>query len=130
LEQDRATVDAAAKTRDLDQQTLDAEQKKYQLGASTLFNIVTDQNILAGAASAEVRARVNLVEAKVNFDRAMGRSLEVYNITIANAKSGHVPKDTLIPGTAVTGELVPDRNRQPSSSLADSRRGSATGNGQ
>jgi outer membrane protein len=130
LEQDRATVAATSKTRDLDQQTLDAEQKKYQLGASTLFNIVTDQNIVAGAASAEVRARVNLVEAKVNFDRAMGRTLEVYSITIADAKSGHVPKDTLIPGTSVTGELVPDRNRRPSSSLTDPRRGSATGNGQ
>jgi outer membrane protein TolC len=130
LEQDRATVAASGKTRDLDQQTLDAEQKKYQLGASTLFNIVQDQNILAGAASAEVRAKVNLAEAKVNFDRAMGRSLEVYNITIADAKSGNVPKDTLIPGTSVTGQLVPDPNRQPSPSLADSRRNSTAGNGQ
>ncbi len=130
LEQDRATVAASGKTRDLDQQTLDAEQKKYQLGASTLFNIVQDQNILAGAASVEVRAKVNLAEAKVNFDRAMGRSLEVYNITIADAKSGNVSKDTLIPGTSVTGQLVPARNRQPSPSLADPRRGSATGNGQ
>jgi hypothetical protein len=130
LEQDRATVAASGKTRDLDQQTLDAEQKKYQLGASTLFNIVQDQNILAGAASAEVRAKVNLAEAKVNFDRAMGRSLEVYNITIADAKSGNVAKDTLIPGTSVTGQLVPDPNRQPSPSLADSRRNSTAGNGQ
>ena len=121
---------ASGKTRDLDQQTLDAEQKKYQLGASTLLNIVQDQNILAGAASAEVRAKVNLAEAKVNFDRAMGRSLEVYNITIADAKSGNVPKNTLIPGTSVTGQLVPDRNRQPLPSLADPRRNSATGNGQ
>ena len=39
LEQARITLAAAIKTRDLDQQTLDAEQKKYQVGASTLFNI-------------------------------------------------------------------------------------------
>jgi len=71
---------------------LDAEQKKYQLGASTLFNIVSDQNTLASAASAEVRARINLAEAKVNFDRAMGRTLEVYNITIADAKSAICPR--------------------------------------
>lgn len=118
LEQARVTVEAAAKTRDLDQQTLDAEQKKYQLGASTLFNIVSDQNILAAAASAEVRARVNLAEAKVNFDRAMGRTLDVYNITIANAKSGQPPRDTLIPGTSVTGQLVEDRYKQAASSSA------------
>jgi len=129
LQQARATLDAASKTRDLDQQTLDAEQKKYQLGASTLFNIVTDQNILAGAASAEVRAKVNLVEAKVNFDRAMGRTLEVYSVTIADAKSSNVSKETLIPGTLVTGQLVPDHGRQASTSLADPRRGAA-GNSQ
>ena len=92
LEQARITLAAAIKTRDLDQQTLDAEQKKYQVGASTLFNIVSDQNTLAAAESAEVRARVNLVEGKVNFDRAMARTLEVYNITIADAKSGHPPR--------------------------------------
>lgn len=108
LEQARITLAAAAKTRDLDQQTLDAEQKKYQVGASTLFNIVSDQNTLAAAESAEVRARVNLVEGKVNFDRAMGRTLETYSITIADAKSGHPAKDTLIPGTAATGQLYVD----------------------
>ncbi len=130
LEQGRVTLAAASKTRDLDQQTLDAEQKKYQLGASTLFNIVSDQNILAAAASAEVRARINLAEAKVNFDRAMGRTLEVYNITIANAKSGQTPKDTLIPGTSATGQLVVDRVKQPASSPASITGSSGAGNAQ
>lgn len=108
LEQARITLAAAIKTRDLDQQTLDAEQKKYQVGASTLFNIVSDQNTLAAAESAEVRARVNLVEGKVNFDRAMARTLEVYTISIADAKSGSRSKDVLIPGTSATGELFVD----------------------
>jgi outer membrane protein len=111
LEQARITLAAAVKTRDLDQQTLDAEQKKYQVGASTLFNIVSDQNTLAAAESAEVRARVNLVEGKVNFDRAMARTLDVYSITIADAKSGHPVKDTLIPGTSVTGQLFVDPDK-------------------
>jgi outer membrane protein len=113
LEQARITLAAAIKTRDLDQQTLEAEQKKFQVGASTLFNIVSDQNTLAAAESAEVRARVNLVEGKVNFDRAMGRTLEVYNITIADAKSGHVSKDTMIPGTSVNGQLFVDPAKHP-----------------
>ncbi len=129
LEQARATVAAASKTRDLDQQTLDAEQKKYQLGASTLFNIVSDQNTVAAAASAEVRAHVNLAEAKVNFDRAMGRTLDVYNITIANAKSGQLPRDTLIPGTSVTGRLVEDRNKQAAASSATASSGAASSGG-
>ncbi len=128
LEQARVTLAAAAKTRDLDQQTLDAEQKKYQLGASTLFNIVSDQNILAAAASAEVRARINLAEAKVEFDRAMGRTLEVYNITIANAKTGVVPKDTLIPGTSSTGQLFVDPAQRWESQTAQAGKPSGAGN--
>lgn len=127
LEQARITLAAAVKTRDLDQQTLDAEQKKYQVGASTLFNIVSDQNTLAAAESAEVRARVNLVEGKVNFDRAMGRTLEVYSITIADAKSGHPTKPTLIPGTSVTGQLVNDPSRRSEVGSAASMASWATG---
>ena len=118
LEQARITLAAAVKTRDLDQQTLEAEQKKYQVGASTLFNIVSDQNTLAAAESAEVRARVNLVEGKVNFDRAMARTLEVYSISIADAKSGHATKPTLIPGTTVSGQLVVDPVKQTEAASA------------
>jgi len=118
LEQARITLAAAIKTADLDQQTLDAEQKKLQVGASTLFNVVSDQNTLVAAESAEVRARVNLVEGKVNFDRAMARTLEVYNITIADAKSGKVQKDTLIPGTSASGQLVVDPIFHPTISSA------------
>jgi outer membrane protein len=124
LEQARITLAAAIKTRDLDQQTLDAEQKKLQVGASTLFNIVSDQNTLAAAESAEVRARVNLAEGKVNFDRAMARTLEVYNITIADAKSGRPSKDTLIPGTSVTGQLFVDPVKQTDSDSSASARSS------
>jgi outer membrane protein len=130
LEQARITLAAAIKTRDLDQQTLDAEQKKYQVGASTLFNIVSDQNTLAAAESAEVRARVNLVEGKVNFDRAMARTLEVYNITIADAKSGHPGKDTLIPGTSVTGQLFVDSVKLPDPAPGASGRPTGAGSGQ
>jgi outer membrane protein len=130
LEQARVTLAAAIKTRDLDQQTLDAEQKKYQVGASTLFNIVSDQNILAAAESAEVRARVNLAEGKVNFDRAMARTLEVYNISIADAKSGKATKDTLIPGTASSGELYVDPVKQVDEIRLLSNRPSGAGNGQ
>ncbi len=114
---DRVAVDAAVKTRVLQQETLDAEQKKFALGASTIFLIVTDQQALAAAAAAEVRAQVNLVEAKVNFDRALARTLDVYSITIANAKSGNVPKDTLIPGTATNGQLIGTVDTQAGSSF-------------
>jgi outer membrane protein len=130
LEQARITLAAASKTRDLDQQTLAAEQKKYQVGASTLFNIVSDQNTLAAAESAEVRARVNLVEGKVNFDRAMARTLEVYNISIADAKTGQSAKDSLIPGTAVNGQLFVDPTKQSAASASAANRPAGNANTQ
>ncbi len=109
LEQNRARVEAAQKSRILQDQTLDAEQKKYQLGASTIFFVIQAQRDLSAAQSVEVRALVDLVKAKVDFDRALGRTLEVNRISIAAAKQGTVPRDTLIPGTSVSGELIGPR---------------------
>jgi outer membrane protein TolC len=105
LTQDRAQVDAASKARELQQQTFDAEQKKYQLGASTVFLVIQTQRDLISAQGTELRALANLVEAKANYERAVGRTLEVNRVTIADAETGEVERDTLIPGT-LHGQVV------------------------
>jgi outer membrane protein len=106
LENGRARVSAAAQARVLQEQTLDAEQKKYQLGASTVFQVIQTQRDLATARSTELRALIDMIEAKVTFDRVMGRTLETNKVTIAEAKSGQAVRETRIPGTAVNGELM------------------------
>jgi outer membrane protein TolC len=106
LENGKARVGAAAKARVLQEQTLDAEQKKYQLGASTVFQVIQTQRDLATARSSELRAKIDMIEAKVTFDRVMGRTLEVNNVTLAEGKKGQTNRDTLIPGTTVSGDLV------------------------
>jgi outer membrane protein len=108
LEQNRARVEAATKGRILQEQTLDAEQKKFQLGASTIFFVIQAQRDLATAQDAEVRALVDLLKSEIDFERALGRILEVNHITIADAKGGRVQRDTLIPGT-VSGEVIGTR---------------------
>src|SRR6267143_1468557 len=105
LTQDRAQVDAASKARELQQQTFDAEQKKYQLGASTVYLVIQTQRDLINAQGTELRALANLVEAKANYERAVGRTLEVNRVTIADAKSGEAERETLIPGT-LHGQVV------------------------
>jgi outer membrane protein len=105
VDQGRAQVDAATKARELQQQTFDAEQKKYQLGASTVYNVILTQRDLITAQGTELRALANLAEAKANYERALGRTLEVNNVTIAGAKKGDIEKDTLIPGT-MNGQVV------------------------
>jgi outer membrane protein TolC len=88
LDQNRARIDAASKARELAQETLDAEQKKFQLGASTIFLVIQAQRDLAQARSNEVRSLVDFERARVDFDRALGRTLERSNITLDDAKSG------------------------------------------
>ena len=105
LEQDRARVEAAAKARELQQQTFDAEQKKYQLGASTVYLVIQTQRDLIQAQGTELRALADLVEAKANYERAVGRTLEVNRVTIADGKSGDAERETLIPGT-LHGQVV------------------------
>jgi len=99
LTQDRAQVEAASKARELQAQTFDAEQKKYRLGASTVYNVILTQRDFITAQGTELRALANLEEAKANYERAMGRTLEVNRVTIADAQSGELERETLIPGT-------------------------------
>ena len=105
LTQDRAQVAAAMKARELQQQTFDAEQKKYQLGASTVYNVILTQRDLITAQGTELRALANLEEAKASYERAVGRTLDVNHVTIADGKNGEVEHETLIPGT-LHGKVV------------------------
>ena len=105
LTQDRAQVEAASKARELQQQTFDAEQKRYQLGASTVYQVIQTQRDLINAQGTEIRALANLEEAKANYERALGRTLDVNRVTIADAKGGEVERETLIPGT-LHGQVV------------------------
>lgn len=105
LEQNRARYDAAEKARILQEQTFDAEQKKYKLGASTVFQVIQTQRDLTAAQGREVRALVDLLKARADYERAVGRTLDVHNVSVAGLKSGDAERETLIPGT-VRGEVV------------------------
>jgi outer membrane protein TolC len=105
LTQDRAQVAAASKARQLQQETFDAEQKKYQLGASTVYNVILTQRDLIAAQGTELRALANLVEAKANYERAVGRTLDVNHVAIADATNAEFERDTLIPGT-LHGQVI------------------------
>ena len=109
LTQDRAQVEAASEARQLQQETFDAQQKKYRLGATTVYQVILTQRDLIAAEGTEIRALANLQEAKANYERALGRTLEVNHVTIADALSGEVERETLIPGT-LHGRVVGTEN--------------------
>jgi outer membrane protein len=122
LEQDRARVDVAVKARQLQQETFDAEQKKYQLGASTVYLVIQTQRDLVTAQGTELRALADLVEAKANYERAVGRTLETNRVTIAGGQQ--FDHDPLIPGTR-DGKVIGTEKLFNSLDSANDARGGA-----
>jgi outer membrane protein TolC len=99
LRQARARYEAAVKSRVLEEQLLSAEQKKFALGASTPFNVVQQQRDLATAQSTEVSALVAYSNAQVALQQALGTILDEHNISLQEAMSGRVARQSSLPET-------------------------------
>jgi len=97
VQQAEAGVRSAQKARYLQEQTLDAEQKKFALGATTIFFVIQSQRDLAQARSAEVSALGTYAKAKNSLVETLGTTLESNDISIDEAKSGQVARESLIP---------------------------------
>jgi len=92
VQQARARYQAATKARVLQEQTVDAEQKKYELGASTIYNVILTQRDLLQAQSNEVAALSAYSKARVEMDRSTGQTLEKNNISLDEAFRGSVSR--------------------------------------
>jgi outer membrane protein TolC len=88
IQQARARHEAAAKARALAEQTLAADQKKFELGATTAFQVVQDQRDLATAQSSEVQAMANFTHAQISLDQSLGRTLDVHGVSVEEALKG------------------------------------------
>ena len=97
MRQARGRYRAAVQTRILQQQLLDAEQKKLAGGASTPFNVVQQQRDLVAAQSAEIAALVDFSNARVALDQTLGTTLEVNHVSIEDAQSGRVQRVSSLP---------------------------------
>jgi outer membrane protein len=97
LQQARARYETAVATRTLAQQTLEAEQNRFKFGESTIALVVQAQRDLANDQEAEIQAMANYTHAKIAFDDAVGQSLEVNNISMAEATAGRVARESAIP---------------------------------
>ncbi len=98
VQQNRARVEAARKGRELALQSLDAEQKKYALGASTNFQVLQAQRDLAVAESNLVTARSAYEKSRVELDRVTGLTLAHNNIDVGDAERGQVGTMPRVPG--------------------------------
>jgi outer membrane protein TolC len=90
VRQARAQYLAAEKTRILQEQTLDAEQKKYALGASTVFLVIQAQRDLATAQGNRVQALAGYARARTQLDLTTGQTLQASNVQLDDARKGTV----------------------------------------
>ena len=97
LEQARARHDAAVQGRILSERTLNADQIKYEAGAGTSYQVVQDERDLAAAQSSEAQAMANYTHARIAFDQALGRTLEVNRISVEQAVAGKVSRASELP---------------------------------
>ena len=84
----RASYEAAVQARRLQQESLDAEQAKFEVGASTSFFVIQYESLLAQAKSTEVAAKSSWVKARAALQRAMGTILDENHITFDGALKG------------------------------------------
>jgi outer membrane protein TolC len=84
----RAAYDAAVQARTLQEQSLQIELEKYANGLSTNFLVMQYQSYVAQARSTEVAARGVYVKARVALERAVGETLQNYNIDLQDVYRG------------------------------------------
>jgi len=114
VQQNRASVASAQAAVDLARQSLDAEQKKYALGASTSTLVLQNQALMTQAEVTLVSAKAAYEKSEVELDRAIGLLLDHAGILLADAERGQVTHTPNIPHVAErpTGQLTPANPKQ------------------
>jgi outer membrane protein TolC len=106
LQQARARYETAVDTRKLGEQSLKDEQNRFQHGVSSVTLVIQAQRDVANDQDAEVQAMANYTHAKIAFDMAMGRTLDVNHISMQEAAAGSVARPSAIP------ESLPSQTKQ------------------
>ncbi len=113
VQQNRASVASAQAAVDLARQSLDAEQKKYALGASTSTLVLQNQAAMTQAEVTLVSAKAAYEKSEVEMDRAIGLLLDHAGILIADAERGQVTHMPNIPHVATRPADQPTPGNPP-----------------
>jgi outer membrane protein len=85
LEVSKLSLTAAAESLDLAKKSLAADQRKYELGAETIFFVLDAQNTVQGAELSYVQAEIGYQLALAALDHATGDLLEHNRVVIADS---------------------------------------------
>jgi outer membrane protein len=105
LQQNRAAVAAAQAAAELGRQSLDAEQKKLNLGASTSTLVLQNQSVLATNESNLVSAMAAYEKSRIEMDRATGLLLDHAGIVMGDAVRGQVTHMPNVPYVAARKDV-------------------------
>ena len=83
LRQARAQYEAATQNRILQEQLLTSERTKFDLGASTPFNVTQQRDLISGQ-SQELSAEVAYQSARIALDLTLGTILQANRVSIAD----------------------------------------------
>jgi len=87
----RQSIEAAGKSRELAERNVDAAKKKYDNGLVTAFEVLSVQNDLATARSAELQALTQYRDAMVAYHRAIGDLLGWKDVQVEGLASIATP---------------------------------------
>lgn len=91
LRRARENHEISEQARELREQMLEAERKRFTLGSSSIFQIVQVQRDLAAARNDEINSLNGYIRARNELDLVTGRMLDRHNISIADAYRGATP---------------------------------------
>ena len=98
LTNDRAAVLAAEASQRFNAQSLDSEEKKLHLGASTTALVLQQSRNLATAENSLTAARAAYAKDRASLYQLLATTLQHYGINMADAATGIVKQVPVVPG--------------------------------
>jgi outer membrane protein TolC len=98
LQNDRAQVESAQASQQYAVQSLDAEQKKYRLGASTTANVLSQTRNLEAAQDNLIAAQTTYAVDRASLSELVADTLQKYGINISDAATGNISQAPTVPG--------------------------------
>ena len=91
LQQARAQYQAAAEHRTIVEKLLQGEERRFQMGASTIATVVGARRDLATAQSSELAAAAAYIHNRIALDQGLGLTLEANHVSLEDAISLAAP---------------------------------------
>jgi len=98
LTNDRAQVQASKAARAYNQQSMEDEEKKLRLGASTTALVLQQQRSLAGSEDTLIAAEAAYAKDRATLYQILASTTQHYGINLGEAASGNVNTAPVVPG--------------------------------